>query len=96
MHHCELAAVKDGYCARHHPDYVPPSLLVHLHDEQFDGWLHAACGALDAEPPHALVEIEDEFYKLRRSVRCPKCSRLAFPHGETPPTPQTQEPGHDR
>lgn len=89
MHRCERAAVKDGYCTRHHVDYVAPSERVHIHSEQFDGCLHAACGAIDAEGPrHSCIEFEEEFMKLPRKVLCDKCVELEFPHGfeDTRPT----------
>lgn len=82
MHRCERDAVKDGYCSRHHPDYVAPSMRSHLEIEQGDGGIRVACGA-DLPPSsayvrHPLVETATEYRKLPKKVRCAKCDLVAF------------------
>lgn len=59
-------------------------MKVHLHSEQFDGWLHAECGAgdWDADSPRCLGS--DEFEKLPRARRCSRCTRSWWPHGGSP------------
>lgn len=49
-------------------------MKVHLHSEQFDGWLHAECGAGDWEPPNIRCLDAEEFEKLPDEKRCKKCS----------------------
>jgi len=63
-------------------------MKIHLHSEQFDGWLHAECGAGDWKPASRRCVASDEFERLRRTERCPKCSRYWFPNGE--PTEQEE------
>ena len=59
---------------------------VHLHDEQFDGYLHAACGAADVMPDDdrraIFIMSEDAFDSVPRDDRCLACSRMWFPYGE--------------
>lgn len=88
MERCSHKAVRDGYCTRHHPDHVPPSQQVHLHEDQFDGWLHASCGARDVQAPDILVVPEDEFCQTPSRLRCRKCEQAAFPHGVMAPYDQ--------
>lgn len=58
--------------------------LVHLHDEQFDGHLHAACGGLDTSAPSSRVVGEDDFEATPRARRCRHCARLWWPRGGEP------------
>lgn len=57
---------------------------VHLHSEQFDGHLHAACCRILFDPPgpHPMILGEDEFALVPREKRCHYCSVINFPHGE--------------
>jgi hypothetical protein len=55
---------------------------VHLHSEQFDGWLHAQCGAGEWKSGSPRCVEADEFEKLPRAMRCKHCSRYWFPNGE--------------
>lgn len=59
---------------------------MHLHDEQFDGYLHATCGAgdwiADAKVLHPRVVCDDDFERLSYTNRCRNCARLYWPHGE--------------
>lgn len=57
---------------------------VHLHDEQFDGWLHAACARLDAQPPSDVIVDEDSFEEVPRDRRCRFCSGINWPKGGEP------------
>jgi hypothetical protein len=57
---------------------------VHLHSEQFDGFLHAACGAVDIAGPSPRVVGEDDFEKTHRKNRCRKCVKDMWPSGGEP------------
>jgi hypothetical protein len=57
---------------------------IHLHSEQFDGYLHAECGAGDWKPPSKLYVGADEFTKLPRRKRCKKCTAYWWPRGGDP------------
>ena len=46
-----------------------PSRVI-LHDEQFDGWLHAACGGLDVSSPNPRIVGEKSFAALTSGQRC--------------------------
>jgi hypothetical protein len=62
-------------------------MKVHLHAEQFDGHLHAACGRLEAqEAPSEYVKGEEEFSRLARWERCNHCTRINWPRGGDPIT----------
>jgi len=82
MHRCERDAVQDGYCSRHHPDYVAPSMRSHLEVEQDGGNVRVACGGSLTTPyayvRHPLVETLAEYRKLPKKVRCAKCDLVAF------------------
>ena len=62
----------------------------HLHDEQFDGHLHAACGRTDSIAPsdprarYFLDDLETVPYADRCRYRA--CARIWWPHGGEPPT----------
>ena len=58
--------------------------MIHLHSEQFDGHLHAECGAGDWKPPSLRCVGADDFEKLPRSKRCLKCTRYWWPNGGDP------------
>ncbi len=84
MHRCERDAVQDGYCSRHHPDYVAPSMRSHLEvDERGGDNIRVACGAslptAHVYVRHPLVETLSEYRKLPKKVRCAKCDLVAFP-----------------
>jgi hypothetical protein len=57
---------------------------VHLYDEQFDGYLHAACYTLDADPGDPRIVCEDDFEATPKARRCRKCARIWWPHGCEP------------
>jgi hypothetical protein len=59
-------------------------VTVHLHSEQFDGWLHAQCGAGDWEAPNPRCVAEGEFEKLPSGERCVTCTRDYWPRGGDP------------
>lgn len=54
---------------------------IHLHSEQFDGWLHAECGAGDVEAPNPWIVGEDVFSELPRAKRCARCTAYNWPKG---------------
>jgi hypothetical protein len=54
---------------------------IHLHSEQFDGYLHAACGRADES---ARILTDDAFASAPPAERCAYCSREYWPHGEWP------------
>ena len=54
---------------------------VHIHSEQFDGWMHAECGAGDWEAPSDKCAYPDDFEKMPRANRCKKCTRYWWPRG---------------
>lgn len=54
---------------------------VHLHSEQFDGWLHAECGAGDRQRPFRLIVSADDFEITPYRRRCRKCARYWWPTG---------------
>lgn len=56
-------------------------MKIHLHEEQFDGWLHAACCRLDLKPPSPRIVGEDIFDELPRAKRCVYCTRINWPKG---------------
>jgi len=58
---------------------------VHIHSEQFDGWLHAECGAGDWQPPNPRCVSEDDFEKVPRPMRCIACDRYWWPNGDDQP-----------
>lgn len=57
---------------------------IHLHSEQFDGHLHAECGAGDWSRPSERCLDADEFEVLPSARRCRRCSRYWFPNGDPP------------
>lgn len=59
-------------------------MKIHLHVEQFDGYLHAACGQLDAPVGSPRIFTEDDFSELPRSRRCARCTREWWPIGGDP------------
>jgi len=61
-------------------------MKVHLHSEQFDGYLHAACYRAPFDPPAPDPRIvgEDDFEKLPRAARCHYCTRINWPRGGDP------------
>lgn len=70
-------------------------MLVHLHSEQFDGYLHAECGAGDWKPDSKRCREADDFEKLSRTERCPKCTRYWWPHGYGDPDEQGRPHWHE-
>jgi hypothetical protein len=62
-----------------------PPLPTHLHAEQFDGHLHAACNRLGGlEAPSPRIVGEDDFDKLTKWQRCRYCARINWPRGGEP------------
>ena len=61
-------------------------MKIHLHSEQFDGYLHAACGCLDLHPDDGenIILDEDRFDAAASCMRCRKCEREMYPHGVPP------------
>ncbi len=60
---------------------------IHVHAEQFDSHLHAACGRYDSKvrgEPDPRVIGEDEFARLPSWRRCFYCTRINWPHGGAP------------
>lgn len=56
-------------------------MKIHLHEEQFDGVVHAACGRTNSTDPQRVIP-EDSFSELSRVTRCAYCSKINWPHGE--------------
>lgn len=57
-------------------------MVVHLHDEQFDAWLHAWCGSLDpVKPPSARVVDSETFEQTPIEKRCRFCASYWWPNG---------------
>lgn len=56
-------------------------MRVHLHDEQFDDHLHAACHRVRHEETAKIVG-DHEFQHTPIADRCRYCSVLYFPFGE--------------
>jgi hypothetical protein len=56
-------------------------MKVHLHWEQFDGHLHAACCRVpyDPTPPDPRIVLETAFEKTPRKDRCFYCNRFNEP-----------------
>lgn len=59
----------------------PSFRKFHLHSEQFDGWLHAECGAGDVATPNPWVLGEKDFSDMPRDKRCARCSKYNWPYG---------------
>jgi hypothetical protein len=61
-------------------------MKTHLHSEQFDGHLHAACcrAPFDPKGPDPRIVGEDEFETLPASKQCGHCRREMYPHGGGP------------
>ena len=57
---------------------------IHLHEDQFDGYLHAACYLLDADPGSSRIVCDDAFEATPKAKRCRKCARYYWPHGCEP------------
>lgn len=62
-------------------------MKIHLHDEQFDFYLHAACGRYDSKvrglrDPYILGE--EDFEKVPSAKRCSRCTRINWPRGGAP------------
>ena len=58
----------------------------HLHDEQFDNHLHAACARTDAiapDDPRARFFLDD-LATVLKADRCRACARIWWPHGGEP------------
>lgn len=51
---------------------------IHLHSEQFDGYLHAACGRADET---ARILTDDDFEAAPEADICAYCAREYCPHG---------------
>lgn len=51
---------------------------IHLHAEQFDGALHAACGRLDNSKR---IVSEDDFENTQKAKRCRLCAAYWWPYG---------------
>lgn len=56
-------------------------MKIHLHCEEFDGALHAQCGAIDVLPPSSRIVSEDDFEQTPRNQRCRKCAEYCWPYG---------------
>lgn len=59
-------------------------MKIHLHSEQFDGYLHAECGRLDSDvryAPHPNIVGTDDFEAAPARKRCRICARANWPHG---------------
>ena len=52
-------------------------MKTHLHDEQFDNHLHAACGRTDGVSPNDLRArfFVEDLEKVPRADRCRRCAR---------------------
>lgn len=59
---------------------------IHLHDEQFDGHLHAVCARVpfDPAPPDPRIVGCEEFSTLPQEERCSRCSIYWWPLGGAP------------
>jgi len=59
---------------------------LHWHSEQFDGHLHAACGAGDLTPSEGenVIVGDDRFEAASSAVRCRRCAALYWPRGGEP------------
>lgn len=62
-------------------------MKVHLHDEQFDGVMHAACARVDDAT--GKIVTSDEFGRIPPASRCRYCERYEWPHGGAPNQPLT-------
>jgi hypothetical protein len=49
---------------------------IHLHDEQFDGHMHAFCGS------NGVAFVDKKFEATTPVMRCKKCECEWFPHGQ--------------
>ena len=61
-------------------------MKYHLHDEQFDGHLHAACARVDPvapDAPRAKFFVED-LAAVSWAGRCRACVRYWWPYGGEP------------
>lgn len=65
-------------------------MKYHLHSEQFDGALHAACFRFPHDPfpgekysKFILTDVKS-FVRLDKDKRCKFCEREEFPHGGIP------------
>lgn len=54
---------------------------IHLHDEQFDGALHAACCRLDRPAGDPRIVSEETFAIVSAAYRCKRCTRNYWPLG---------------
>lgn len=62
-------------------------MKVHLHSEQFDRHLHAACGTVRTMTPEEGENIilgEDRFEKVAKVLRCRLCAKEMWPRGGEP------------
>jgi hypothetical protein len=61
-------------------------MKVHLHEEQFDNRLHAACCRAPFDPPAPDPRIvgEDDFEATPKDKRCRYCARIWWPRGGEP------------
>lgn len=57
-------------------------MKVHLHEEQFDNWLHATCHRLDAKPGSPNIVSEEVFDLTLKEERCKLCSEYWYPNGD--------------
>lgn len=57
---------------------------VHLHEEQFDDWNHAACGVTDLPRDNPRILQDEAFQETPRSQRCRNCARKYWPYGGEP------------
>lgn len=57
-------------------------MKIHLHEEQFDGIYHSACGRVDDIV--SVIVMEDAFDKIPIVKRCFYCSRINWPKGGEP------------
>lgn len=64
---------------------------VHLHSEQFDGHLHAVCGAGDWFPPNSRCVSGDAFEAVARISRCRRCAAYWWPMGGEPVDGHSQD-----
>lgn len=62
-------------------------MKYHLHSEQFDGALHAACCRFPHDPfpgekySEFILTEANEFAKIKKEKRCQYCESEEFPHG---------------
>jgi hypothetical protein len=56
---------------------------VHVHEEQWDGHLHAWCAA-GSSHDGTLVVTEDAFGSIPRQQRCRRCADDQWPRGGEP------------